>query len=220
MPRVQIDLPIRYYTDFGRSELLSTTYDMDFLPAVGERISPLKNDPESGMTFEIYRRHWDEKGQVTLQLHNYIINPEHEVPLGHTSWWAHNRAWAGHDGEDLVALLLANGWWRYGEEPESSVDDRIIGMQFVQNNYGDALSASEIYRQTKKLIGDKVKTGDGPIEEEKKPSSLVEEVLSVAIEAVVSRLLFETASANDVTDTLKEGDDDGGEKSSDPDGPQ
>lgn len=97
----------------GKSWLMETEYDMDFLPDEGDRLHPLKNDTESGLSFEVARRWWGEDGKTTLEITKYVIDPPdgRGVPRPWRTWWS------DRDG-DLVEQLLANGWWEYGKRPE------------------------------------------------------------------------------------------------------
>lgn len=103
---VQVPVRIGYH---GGSYLLETTFDMDFLPSVGDIIHPLKYDPDSGLSFEIEKRYWDENGKAVLQVVQYVVDPPDDRPRGWHSWWS------DRDG-DLVATLLRNGWWTYPKD--------------------------------------------------------------------------------------------------------
>lgn len=144
MAEVTVHLPLRYGHSFGRSELMETTFEMDFLPDVGEKIQPLKNDEESGLTFEVFRRHWNEHGKTILETHTYILDPVEDVPLFRVSWWRAYRAWSTCGGEhDLEELLLANGWWRYGDARGSGLSQ---GDELVCDEpMSDALDLIEKY---------------------------------------------------------------------------
>ena len=113
MANVTVHIPIRegYH---GTSYLLETAYDMDFLPEPGDRIHPCKNDADSGLSFSVKSRHWDEQGKSVLELPQQIIDPDESLgPLPRTwSAW-----WSDRDG-NLVEILLANGWWHYGKKEQ------------------------------------------------------------------------------------------------------
>lgn len=110
MAEVTIHIPIREGYS-GTSHLLESIYDMDFLPLVGDVFHPLRFDPESGLTFEVYRRYWNEQGKVVLEVAKHIIDPTDGPPALPRTWrgW-----WTDRDG-DLVRMLIDNGWWHYGE---------------------------------------------------------------------------------------------------------
>lgn len=110
MSEVTVQIPIREGLR-GTNHLLETTYDMDFLPDVGDSFHPLKNDKESGLSFEVYRRYWDEDGKTILIVGNHIIDPPEGPPSLPSIWHAW---WSERDG-DLIRMLLNNGWWNYGE---------------------------------------------------------------------------------------------------------
>jgi hypothetical protein len=110
--RVYITVKENYH---GKEHLLETTFDMDFLPSVGDRIHPCKNDEDSGLSFEVYRRYWDEHGKAVLELPVQIIDPDESlgaVPSRWQTWWT------DRDGS-LVEILLANGWWHYGRKEKN-----------------------------------------------------------------------------------------------------
>jgi len=136
----------------GGSNLLETIYDLDFLPDEGDYFHPLKNDPESGLSMEVRRRWWTEDGSVQIETHKYIVDPPDDANMMHFSK-IYRTWWSDRDG-DLIAKLLENGWWHYGQRPEneSSVDDRVVNMQFTQNVYGETLEAADIYRKTKEIL--------------------------------------------------------------------
>src|SRR6478752_7005850 len=60
MPKVLFQIPIQDGFH-GKSWLLETAYDLDFLPDEGDYFHPLKNDSESGMSVKIYRTWWTER---------------------------------------------------------------------------------------------------------------------------------------------------------------
>lgn len=93
--------------------LLETEYDTDFLPDVGDRLHPLKNDEDSGLSFEIGKRWWMEDGKVVLEITKYVLDPvaTFRSPRG----W---RGWVTERDGDLVQMLLDNGWWYYGKRPD------------------------------------------------------------------------------------------------------
>jgi hypothetical protein len=108
MANVRVYIPISkgYH---GESFLLETAYDMDFLPNEGDRVHVLRNDPESGLTFVVRSRWWDENGKAVLELPRQIIDPEDgggQMPRLWQGWWS------DRDG-DLIEMLLANAWKHY-----------------------------------------------------------------------------------------------------------
>jgi hypothetical protein len=150
MAKVLFQIPIQDGFH-GKSWLLETVYDLDFLPDEGDYFHPLKNDPESGLSMEVYRRWWAEDGSVQINTHKYILDPPEDVDMRnyvkiYRSWWTEQ------DG-NLVDLLLANGWWEHDPNKEDEpVEPKQVNMQFTQINYGEALEATEIYRRTKELM--------------------------------------------------------------------
>lgn len=113
MADVKVHIPIRrgYH---GESWLLEATYDMDFLPNEGDRIHPLRNDRDSGLTFEVRSRHWDEEGKAVLEIHQHIIDPPDDATCLPRTW----RAWWSDRDGDLVKLLLANAWRHYNPKED------------------------------------------------------------------------------------------------------
>lgn len=115
----------------GESWLLETVFDLDFLPLEGDVFHPLKNDGESGLTMEVYRRWWEETGKVSIQTHTYVIDPPQDL-AGH--FIKTYRQWnSGTDG-DLVGTLLENGWWPYGRkvEPKPKADSPNLQIALQQ----------------------------------------------------------------------------------------
>jgi hypothetical protein len=104
---VQVPIVRGYH---GESYLLETVYVMDFLPLVGESIHCMRNDPDSGMTFEVLRRWWDERGKTVLEIGKFIIDPEDDGVHLPRTW---NAWYTDRDGGDLVEKLLNNGWRHY-----------------------------------------------------------------------------------------------------------
>jgi hypothetical protein len=229
MAKVEVWQPIRFGGYWGRSELLTTIYDMAFLPDVGDRFHPFKNDEESGETFTVYKRWWDEKGAVILECPTLIVQPPDDV-VAEIVRRQDLRPYA--DGT-IVDMLLANGWWRHGEGPlttATSVDARVVNIHFTQHVFNEeGLSAADIYRQTKNLLSDAearvfgedadaVAEETEEVKEDEAPSVVLDtvaEILKSATSIVMQRLLFGTATPNDLDEALKkeDGDDDGPEPS-------
>jgi len=115
MPKVLFQIPIQDGFH-GKSWLLETAYDLDFLPDEGDYFHPLKNDSESGMSMQVYRRWWAEDGSVQINTHKHILDPPDDFDMRnyvkiYRTWWTER------DG-NLVDLLLANGWWEYDPNKE------------------------------------------------------------------------------------------------------
>jgi hypothetical protein len=122
MAEVVFHIPIRHGFH-GQSWLLETIYDLDFLPLEGDVFHPLKNDPESGLSMAVRRRWWTETGSVQIETHTHIINmPDTHFGDPYSRIY---RGWNFERDGDLVAMLLANGWWEYGKKQKNTTDSEM-----------------------------------------------------------------------------------------------
>lgn len=88
----------------GQTCLLTTTYDMDFLPEVGDVVCVGESEP-SGLVLEVYRRQWNGQGKSVIVFKRLVIDPDNQL-YPTTSWQAW---WTDRDG-DLIEILMKNGW--------------------------------------------------------------------------------------------------------------